>query len=276
MPDITPAGCIGCNAEASVRAWGRVCGDGGTSTTAWPVGGLGTPGAGAGTGAVAPRADGVRRDAGRVAGAAAQPTAGGHDGAVAGADSAPIRRVRQRVPVELDSQRCGGLDQQPAIAKRPRARHDPLLSRSGGLLPGLRGRRSLRVGGRVRGAVRDASGADLPRVEHRRARRRLRRQAGPAAVHPRGAAGVLRLRRRPGGRRPGGWPQGLAGGVSRRDTVQSDLRVGPTAAGVGDAGRGRLHHQSGGSAVGSVRHVGGALRQSDARVTRRGGGRSPR
>ena len=48
---------------------------------------------------------------------------------------------------ELDSQRCGGLDQQPAIAKRPRARHNPLLSRSGGLLLGLRGRRSLRLGG---------------------------------------------------------------------------------------------------------------------------------
>ena len=42
---------------------------------------------------------------------------------------------------------------------------------------------------------------------------------------------------------------------------------GAAAAGVGDAGRGRLQHQSGGSAVGSVRHGGGALRQSDARVT---------
>src|ERR1700694_5748004 len=103
MRDITPPGCIGCNAEASVRAWGRVCGDGGTSTTAWPVGWLGTPGAGAGTGVVAPRADGVRRDAGRVAGAAAQPTAGGHDGAVAGAGSAPIRRARERGPPVLDT-----------------------------------------------------------------------------------------------------------------------------------------------------------------------------
>ena len=207
MPDITPPGCIGCNAETSVRAWGRVCGDGGTSTTAGPVGWLGTPGAGAGTRVAAPRADGVRRDAGRVAGAAAQPTAGGHDGAVAGADSAPIRRVRQRVPVELDSQRCGGLDQQPAVAKRPRARHNPLLSRSGGLLPGLRGS-TLATGGRPsarRGSGRSGgrsatSGTPSVHVAD------YEGQAGPgAAVHPRGAAGVLRLRRRPGGRGPGGW-----------------------------------------------------------------------
>ena len=250
-----------------MQGWGRVRGDGGTSTAAWPVGWLGTTGAGAGTGAVAPRAGGVRCDAGRVAGAAAQPTAGGYDGAVAGADRAPIRRVHDAFPWSWTASDVE--DWTSSLLSRNGHAHSTIRSYQGAVACFLDYVVDARYGWAAECEARFGTHPVQICHEWNTAVHvaDYEGRPGSAAVHPRGAAGVLRLRRRPGGRRPGGWPQGLAGGVSGRNTIQSDLRLGIAPAGVGDAGRGRLHHQSGGSAVGSVRHAGGALRQGDARVT---------
>src|SRR6185312_16830777 len=112
MLDVLSDGCIGCNAEASARTSGRVREDAAASATARRVGRLGTAGVGAGSVVAASGACGVRGDAGRVAGPAAEPVACGDDGVVAGAAGAPVRRVLRRLSVDVDSDRHGGLDEQ--------------------------------------------------------------------------------------------------------------------------------------------------------------------
>ena len=187
-------GCIRCNdaASAPVGIRGAECRDatGGS-------GGGGSSGAGRGGGVAASGAGGVRGDVDGLAPAAGEPAAGRVDDRGAGSDDAPVPGVHRRVSVAVGPRGRRGVDGVAAVGGSVTF-NDPLLPELVGDVHGVHLRSPLPLGERVRGPLRGAPGADLPRVEHRRSRRRLRGRPGSTPVHPRRAAGVLRSHRRRG------------------------------------------------------------------------------
>ncbi len=130
-------------------------------------------------------------DAGRVAAPAAGAQADGPADRRAGAGDPPVHRVHPVLAVAVErgaGRGVGGLGRVGAF-------DGPFLSGGAGAVPGVRVRSPLWLGQRVRAACRGGAGSGVPRAEHRGARVRAGGQAGPAAVDPGRAAGVLRRRR---------------------------------------------------------------------------------
>ena len=185
----------------------------------------------------------LRRDAAWVAQPAARAAAGTGDGGVPGAPGARVRRARPDLPVVVDPAADRRVDDRPARG----ARAAPVVTArlpagSQGILR-LPDRPGLRLGRRVRAPLRHPPGAGGPRVERRGTRARRRVGPGPARVHPRRAADLLRSRRRPGRADPRRRPQGLARRVPRRHPVQGRLRVRAAPQRGPDARSGRLRRQ---------------------------------
>ncbi|WP_424234620.1 GP88 family protein [Actinophytocola sp.] len=207
------------------RTEGEHCGQSGRAAAR-----LGAVGAGWRRSAAAPRGRGAERDAGRLGEAAT-----GRATAAAGNDrqpperGSPVRQVHQRVPVAMDRSSHGRVDGGTGdgagaggvdAAQLPG--RDPHVLRLHHLAP-------LRLGPRVRSAIRHASGADRARVEHRRAPGGLRGRARSPAIDSRGMPGVVRLRRRPGREGGAARPQGCADRVPRCHGPESPLWMGDCA-----------------------------------------------